>query len=109
MTFWISKTHVRIEPSEMTRAEALQMARELMAELDIPINLNHSRWTPEMDEKLRVMRSQRKPIRQIAQDLFGSVEYVGKVSGRIRRLGLPVDAVARRRGLASQAARRAAE
>jgi len=68
---------------------------------------SHPWWTEEMDDKLRALRASGLPIRQIAVELFGDSSRVGAVSGRIQRLGLPVNELARRRGLASHAARAA--
>lgn len=108
-TYWISKTHVRIEPSEMTREEALALAKELLDDLSASRRGRHGQvyWTPEMDEELRNLRAQNLPIREIAIRMLGDMSKVGAVSGRIKRLGLPTSEIARKRGLASLAARRA--
>jgi hypothetical protein len=109
MTFWISKTHVRIEPNEMTREEALAMAREIIAELGVKTrNRKSIEWSLELDGKLQTLRSHGVSNRGIAEELLGDPGLVGAISGRIKRLGLPVGDNARRRGLASQAARQLA-
>jgi hypothetical protein len=64
------------------------------------------RWTLEMDEHLKELRLAQIPIRQIAKEIFGDASYVGSISGRIKRLGLPVNEYARLRGQASQAAQK---
>ncbi len=109
MTYWISKTHVKIEPNEMTREEALLLARELLVELGGPVSSGRNvEWTPERDALLKMLREKNTPIREISRRIFGDVSRVGSVSGRINRLRLPVSDAARKRGLASMAARRVA-
>jgi uncharacterized protein YigA (DUF484 family) len=106
---WISKTHVRIYPAEMTRADAVALAKDIIAELE-PAALTRSRnhhtiWTSDLDEQLRVMREKKFTLREIAAQLLGDADKDQRISARINRLQLPVDPAARARGVASQVAR----
>ena len=109
--YWISKTHVRIEPNEMTREEALEMIVELLRELGPPPTTErrfYAKWTPERDQQVRELREAGVPFKQIAETIFGDPSRYVAVHNRARRLGVPVDPIARKRGLARQAARRIA-
>jgi hypothetical protein len=107
MTYWISKTRVKIEPSEMTREEALEMARGLLTDLSSVVRRPRANveWTPDLDEQLKALREASVSVRQIAYQMFGDAGKYGSIAARIGRLGLPVSKVAQRRGRALATAR----
>jgi hypothetical protein len=108
VTYWISKTHVKIEQSEMTREEALEMARELLTELSPAVKQLRAanvEWTPGRDEELKALREAGVSVRQIAYRMLGDAAKFGSISSRITRLGLPAAKVAQQQGRALAVAR----
>jgi hypothetical protein len=103
--YWLSKTHVRIESAEMTRDEAVNFAKELLAELDPPFSRRYVSWTDELQRELQKHRKAGLSIRQIAKLLLGDERKVGAISGRIKRMGLPVKEARRRSGQVAAAVR----
>lgn len=105
--YWLSKTHVRIEPNEMTREEALAIAKELIVVLSGNLTRVNTKWTPEKDAELKALREQNVPLREIARRILGDDNKANAIVHRVIRLRLPVSNKRRKNGLASVAARRA--
>ena len=98
MTIWISETSVRIEPAEMSKDEAIALAKEMLRLLYA--HPKKMRWTKDQDNQLAILRQDGRKIREMAIAIFGDPQRVSAIYARIRHLNLPISEGNRQRGLA---------